>query len=82
MFATKQLLAWRGKNNKSAAPGQRRREPGNRKRRDEEAQKLVNQDKIFMMLAHTGTAQNLAAMPVQFEKNIVNFYPVTAAREM
>ncbi|MBL8318978.1 MAG: ABC transporter substrate-binding protein [Burkholderiaceae bacterium] len=46
------------------------------------AQKLVNQDKIFMMVAHIGTAQNLAAMPVQFEKNIVNFMPVTAAREM
>jgi branched-chain amino acid transport system substrate-binding protein len=46
------------------------------------AQKLVNQDKIFMMVAHLGTAQNNAAMPVQFEKNIVNFLPVTAAREM
>src|SRR5882672_9932374 len=46
------------------------------------AQKLVNQDKIFMMVAHIGTAPNLAAMPVQFEKNIVNFMPVTAAREM
>ena len=46
------------------------------------AQKLVNQDKIFMMVAHIGTAQNLAAMPVQFEKNIVNFFPLTAAREM
>jgi branched-chain amino acid transport system substrate-binding protein len=46
------------------------------------AQKLVNQDKIFTMVGHLGTAQNLAAMPVQFEKNIVNFLPVTAAREM
>lgn len=46
------------------------------------AQKLVNQDKIFMMVGHIGTAQNLAAMPVQFAKNIVNFFPVTAAREM
>ena len=46
------------------------------------AQKLVNQDKIFMMLAHIGTAPNLAAMPVQFEKNVINFMPVTAAREM
>ncbi|MDQ6685224.1 MAG: ABC transporter substrate-binding protein [Pseudomonadota bacterium] len=46
------------------------------------AQKLVNQDKIFIMVAHIGTAQNLAAMPVQFEKNVVNFFPVTAAREM
>jgi branched-chain amino acid transport system substrate-binding protein len=46
------------------------------------AQKLVNQDKIFIMAAHIGTAQNNAAMPVQFDKNIINFLPVTAAREM
>jgi branched-chain amino acid transport system substrate-binding protein len=46
------------------------------------AQKLVNQDKIFIMAGHIGTAQNLAAMPVQFEKNVVNFLPITAAREM
>ena len=45
------------------------------------AQKLVNQDKIFMMMGHIGTAQNMAAMPVQFEKNVINFLPVTAARE-
>ena len=46
------------------------------------AQKLVNQDKIFAMVAHLGTAQNNAAMPVQFEKNVINFFPITAAREM
>jgi branched-chain amino acid transport system substrate-binding protein len=46
------------------------------------AQKLVNQDKIFAMLGHIGTANNLAAMPVQFEKNVINFFPITAAREM
>lgn len=46
------------------------------------AQKLVNQDKIFAMIGHIGTAQNLAAMPVQFSKNVFNFFPVTAAREM
>ena len=46
------------------------------------AQKLVNQDKIFMMLGHIGTAHNMAAMPIQFEKNVINFFPVTAAREM
>ena len=34
------------------------------------------------MAGHIGTAQYLAAMPVQFEKNVVNFLPVTAAREM
>src|SRR5882672_5079217 len=46
------------------------------------AQKLVNQDKIFVMAGHIGTATNNAAMPVQFEKNVINFFPVTAAREM
>ncbi len=46
------------------------------------AQKLVNQDKIFLMAGHIGTAHNNAAMPVQFEKNVVNFLPITAAREM
>lgn len=46
------------------------------------AQKLVNQDRIFIMAGHLGTAQNNAAMPVQFEKNVINFMPLTAAREM
>ncbi len=46
------------------------------------AQKLVNQDKVFIVAGHLGTAQNMAAMSVQFEKNIVNFFPITAAREM
>jgi branched-chain amino acid transport system substrate-binding protein len=46
------------------------------------AQKLVNQDKVFIIAGHIGTAQNNAAMPVQFEKNIINFLPITAAREM
>jgi len=46
------------------------------------AQKLVNQDKIFIMAGHLGTAQNMAAMPVQFDKGVVNFMPITAAREM
>ncbi len=46
------------------------------------AQKLVNSDKIFIMAGHIGTAQNNAAMPIQFEKKIINFFPITAAREM
>ena len=46
------------------------------------AQKLVNQDKIFMMVGHIGTAQNIATFPVLFTKNIVNFFPVSAGREM
>jgi len=46
------------------------------------AQKLVNQEKIFIMAGHIGTAQNMAAMPVQFDKNVINYMPITAAREM
>ena len=46
------------------------------------AQKLVNQEKVFAVVGHIGTAQNLAAMPIQFEKNVINYFPVTAAREM
>jgi branched-chain amino acid transport system substrate-binding protein len=46
------------------------------------AQKLVNQEKIFVMAGHVGTAQNNAAMPIQFEKNVINFLPITAARDM
>jgi branched-chain amino acid transport system substrate-binding protein len=47
------------------------------------AQKLVTQDNgIFAMVGHLGTAQNMAAMPVQFEKNVINFLPITSAREM
>jgi len=46
------------------------------------AQKLVNQDKIFAMVGHIGTAQNVATFPVLFPKNVINFFPVTAAREM
>ena len=46
------------------------------------AQKLVNLDKVFIVAGHLGTVQNMAAMPVQFDKNIVNFLPISAAREM
>lgn len=46
------------------------------------AQKLVNQDKIFMMVGSIGTPTNLAAMPVLFAKNIINFMPTSNAREM
>jgi branched-chain amino acid transport system substrate-binding protein len=46
------------------------------------AQKLVNQEKIFAMIGHLGTATNMAAMPVQFQKGVINWFPVTAARQM
>ena len=46
------------------------------------AQKLVNQDKIFIMAGHVGTAHNNAAFPVQVDKNIINFLPISSARDM
>ena len=46
------------------------------------AQKLVNQDKIFIMAGHVGTAHNNAAMPVQFEKNVINFLPISPSSSM
>src|SRR5438128_11734365 len=30
------------------------------------AQKLVNQDKVFAVIGHIGTAPNMATMPIQF----------------
>ena len=46
------------------------------------AQKLVTQDKIFIMAGHVGTAHNNAAMPVQFEKNVINFFPISPSTTM
>ncbi len=46
------------------------------------AQKLVNQDKAFMIISHIGTPMNNAAMPIQFEKGVINFFPLSAGREM
>ena len=46
------------------------------------AQKLVNQDKVFAMLGNLGTAVNMAVMPLQFSRGVINFFPVTAARQM
>jgi branched-chain amino acid transport system substrate-binding protein len=46
------------------------------------AQKLVTNDEVFAILGHIGTAPNMAAMPIQFEKNVINFFPLTGSREM
>ncbi len=46
------------------------------------AQKLVNRDKVFAVVGHIGSAHNNAAMPIQFAKGVINFLPITAAREM
>lgn len=46
------------------------------------AQKLVTNDEVFAILGHIGTAPNMAAMPIQFEKNVINFFPLTGSRDM
>jgi branched-chain amino acid transport system substrate-binding protein len=46
------------------------------------AQKLSTDDKVFAIIAHIGTAANMAAMPIQFERNVINFLPLTGARQM
>jgi len=46
------------------------------------AQKLVQSDRVFAVAGTIGTAVNIAAMSVEFEKNVFNFLPLTAARQM
>jgi len=44
--------------------------------------KLLNRDSIFFTLVDGGTPMNNAIMPMQFEKNVPNLFPLTAARSM
>jgi branched-chain amino acid transport system substrate-binding protein len=44
--------------------------------------KLLNRDNIFFTLVDGGTPMNNAVMPIQFEKNVPNLFPLTAARSM
>ncbi len=46
------------------------------------AQKLVHQERIFVMAGMLGSAANVAAMPVLFERDVMNFFPNALAREM
>src|SRR3989344_66631 len=46
------------------------------------AQKLVNQEKIFVMAGSLGTGVNNAALPVQMSKNVMNFFPAALSRDM
>ena len=46
------------------------------------AQKLVNQDRIFVMAGSLGTGVNNAALPVQLGKNVMNFFPAALSRDM
>jgi branched-chain amino acid transport system substrate-binding protein len=46
------------------------------------ANKLINNDKIFFMLAALGTPQNNAVLGEQLQKGVPNLFPFTAARSM
>ncbi|WP_156374430.1 ABC transporter substrate-binding protein [Pseudorhodoferax sp. Leaf274] len=46
------------------------------------AQKLVNQDKVFAVVGTFGTVHTLAAMQVQFPKNVFNLFPMALSRDM
>ena len=44
--------------------------------------KLLNVDKIFMMVGAMGTPMNIAVMPRMFEAGVPNLFPISAAVQM
>lgn len=46
------------------------------------ANKLINRDNIFVMLAQLGTPMNNAILPDQLKAGVPNLFPVTSARSM
>ena len=46
------------------------------------ANKLINRDNVFLMVANGGTPMNNATMPEQLEKGVPNMFPLTSARSM
>jgi branched-chain amino acid transport system substrate-binding protein len=46
------------------------------------ANKLINKDGVFMMVANAGTPMNNATMPEQLAKGVPNMFPLTSARSM
>ena len=46
------------------------------------ANKLLNKDKVFLMIGNLGTPQNNAVFKSQEEKNVPNLFPLSAARSM
>ncbi|WP_428486377.1 ABC transporter substrate-binding protein [Rhodopila sp.] len=44
--------------------------------------KLLNLDHVFFTVVDGGTPMNNAEMPMQFQKNVPNLFPLTAARSM
>ncbi|MBV9251734.1 MAG: ABC transporter substrate-binding protein, partial [Acetobacteraceae bacterium] len=46
------------------------------------ANKLINRDNVFIMVANGGTPMNNATMPDQLAKGVPNVFPLTSARSM
>src|ERR1700744_3472356 len=46
------------------------------------ANKLINRDGVFFMVANGGTPMNNAVMPEQLAKGVANIFPLTSARSM
>jgi branched-chain amino acid transport system substrate-binding protein len=46
------------------------------------ANKLINRDGVFVMVANGGTPMNNAVMPEQLAKGVANIFPLTSARSM
>lgn len=46
------------------------------------ANKLLNRDKVFLMMGNLGTPQNNAVLPRQLRMGVPNLFPVTAAVSM
>jgi branched-chain amino acid transport system substrate-binding protein len=46
------------------------------------ANKLMNRDNVFLMVANGGTPMNNAVLPEQLEKGVPNVFPLTSARSM
>jgi branched-chain amino acid transport system substrate-binding protein len=46
------------------------------------ANKLINRDGVFVMVANGGTPMNNAVMPDQLAKGVANIFPLTSARSM
>lgn len=46
------------------------------------ANKLINRDGVFMLVANGGTPMNNAVMPDQLAKGVPNMFPLTSARSM
>lgn len=44
--------------------------------------KLINLDKVFLMVSNGGTPMNNATMPMEIEKNVPNMFPLSFARSM